>query len=47
MTSVGYAIVVMSMFHSLMRHRGHHDGCLIRSRKWLPFRSTWFRLWFS
>jgi len=31
----------------LIRHRGHHDGCRMRSRKCLPFRSTWFHLWFS
>jgi len=45
--SVGHDIVVMSAFHSWMRHGGHHDGCRMRSRKCLPFRSTWFRLWFS
>jgi len=27
--------------------RGHHDGCRMRSRKCLPFRSTWFHLWIS
>jgi len=27
MTSVGHDIVVMSTFHSLIRHRRHHDGC--------------------
>jgi len=37
----------MSTFHSLIRHRGHHDGCRMGSRKCLPFRSTWFHLWFS
>jgi len=41
MTSVGHDIV-MSTFHSLIRHRGHHDGCHMRSRKCLPFRSIWF-----
>jgi len=46
-TSVGHAIVVMSTFPSLIRHRGHHDGSRMRSRKCLPFRSTWFHLWFS
>jgi len=45
MTSVGHDIVVMSTFHSLIRHGGHHDGCRMRSRK--CFRSTWFHLWFS
>jgi len=29
-----------------MKHRGHHDGCRMRSRKCLPFRCTWFHLWF-
>jgi len=33
--SVGHDIVVMSTFHSLIRHRGHHDGCRRRSRKCL------------
>jgi len=47
MTSVGHDSVVMSTFHSLIRHRGHHDGCRMRSRIRLPFRSTWFHLWFS
>jgi len=46
MTSVGHDIVVVSTFHSLMRRRGH-DGCRMRSRKCLPFRSTCFHLWFS
>jgi len=46
MTSVGHDIVVMITFDSLIRHRGHHDGCRTRSRKYLPFRSTWFHLWF-
>jgi len=27
MTSVGHGIVLMSTFHSLIRHRGHHDTC--------------------
>jgi len=27
MTSVGHDIVVMSTFHSLIRHRGHYDRC--------------------
>jgi len=27
--------------------RGHHHGCHKRSRKCLPFRSTWFDLWLS
>jgi len=45
MTPVGHDIVVMSMFHSLIRHSWHHDGCCMRSRKCLPFRSTWFHLW--
>jgi len=39
MTSVGHNIVVMSTFHSVIRHKGHHDGCRMRS--------TWFHLWFS
>jgi len=30
---IAYDIVVMSTFHSLIWHRGHHDGCL-------PFLST-------
>jgi len=47
MTSVGRDIVVMSTFHSLIRHKGHHDGCRMRSRKCLPFRRTWFHLCFS
>jgi len=47
MTYLGHDIVVMSTFHSLIRHRGHHDECRMRSRKCLPFRSTWFHLWFS
>jgi len=47
MTSAGHDIVVMSTFYSLKRHRGLHDGCGMRSRKCLPFRSTWFHLWFS
>jgi len=47
MTSVGHDIVVMSTIHSLIRHRGHHDGCRMRSRKCFPCRSTWFHLWFS
>jgi len=47
MASVGHAIVVMSTFHSLIRHRGHRDWCRMRSRKCLPFRNTWFHLWFS
>jgi len=34
-------------FHALIRHWGHHDGCRMRSRKCLPFQSTWFHLWFS
>jgi len=38
--SVGHDIVVMSTFHSLMRHRGRHDGCRMLSRICLPFRST-------
>jgi len=33
---VDHDIVVMSTFHSLIRHRGHHDGCRMRSRKCLP-----------
>jgi len=37
----------ISKFHSLIRHRGHYDGCRMRSRTILPFRSTWFHLWFS
>jgi len=44
---VGHDNVVMSEFHSVIRHREHHDGCRMRSRKCLPFRSTWFHLWFS
>jgi len=36
MTSVGHDIVVISTFHSLIRHRGHHNGCRVRSRKCLP-----------
>jgi len=47
MTSVGHDIVVTSTFHSWIWHRGHHDGCRMRSRKCLPFRSTWIHLWFS
>jgi len=47
MTSVGHDIVVVSTFHYLMRHGGHHDGCRMRSGKCLPFRSAWFHLWFS
>jgi len=47
MTPVSHDIVVISTFHSLIRHRGHHDGYRIRSKKCLPFRSTWFHLWFS
>jgi len=27
LASVGHDIVAMSTFHSLVRHRGHHDGC--------------------
>jgi len=34
--SVGNDIVVMSMFHSLIRYMGHHDWCRMRSRKCLP-----------
>jgi len=34
-------------FYSLIRHRGHHDGCRMRSRKCLPFLSTQCHLWFS
>jgi len=45
--SVDHDIVVMSTFLSLIRHRRHHDGCRMWSRKWLPFWSTWFNLWFS
>jgi len=45
MTSVGHDIVVMSTFHSLIRDRGHHDGCRMRSRKCFPFWSSWFYLW--
>jgi len=47
MTSLSHDIVVMSTFRSLIRHRGHHDGCRMRCRKFLPFRSTWFHRWFS
>jgi len=47
MPSVGHGSVVMSTFHSLIRHMGNHDECRMRSRKCLPFRSTWFHLWFS
>jgi len=44
---VCHAIVVMSTFHSLIRHKGHL-GCRMRSKKCLPFQSTWFHhLWFS
>jgi len=46
MTSVGHDMVV-STFHSMIRHRGHRDVCRMRNRKCLPFRSTWFHLWFS
>jgi len=45
-TSVGHDIVGMSTFHSLIRHRGHHDGCCMRVRKCLPFRSNWSHLYF-
>jgi len=34
MTSVGHNILVMSTFHSLIRH---HDECRMQSRKCLPF----------
>jgi len=37
---------VMSDFNSWIRHWRNHDGCRMRSRKCLPFRSTWFHLWF-
>jgi len=47
MTSVSHDIVVISTFNSLIRHSGHHDGYRMRSRKCLPFRSTWFHIWFS
>jgi len=47
MTSVGRDIVVMGAFHSLIQHGEHHDGCRMRSGKCLPFRSTWFHVWFS
>jgi len=47
MTFVGHVFVVMSTFHSLVRHRGHHDGCRMRNKECLPFRSTRFHLWFS
>jgi len=46
MTPVGHDIVAMSTFHSLIRQRGHHDGCRMRSKKCLPFRGTWFHLFF-
>jgi len=39
MTSLGHDIVVMSTFHEY--------AWRMRSRKRLPFRSTWFHLWFS
>jgi len=42
MTSIGHDIVVMSTFYSLIRHSWHHDRYRMRSRKCLPFRSTWF-----
>jgi len=29
--------VVRSVFHSLIRHRGYHNGCRMRSRKCSPF----------
>jgi len=47
MTSVGHDVVVIGTFHSLIRHRGHHDGCHMRRRKCLRFWSTWFHLRFS
>jgi len=47
MTSVDHAVNVMSTFQSLVRNRRHHDWCRMRSRKCLPFRSTWFHLWCS
>jgi len=25
--------------------KGHHDVCLMRGRKWLSFRRTWFYHW--
>jgi len=46
MPSVCHYIVVICAFYFLMRHRGHHDGCLMLNRKCLPFRSTWFHLCF-
>jgi len=47
MRYVGHDIVVMSTFYSLIRHRRYHDGCRMRSRKFVPFRSAWSHLWFS
>jgi len=53
MTYVGHDIVYVVLgiyifyFHPLIRHMGHNDGCRTRSRKCLPFRSTWFHLRFS
>jgi len=47
MLSVSQDIVVVSTFHSLIRHRGHHDGCHMRRWKCLLLWSTWFHLWFS
>jgi len=48
MTSVGHDIVVISTFHSLIRHRGHHDGAACGTGHSYPSRSsTWFHLWFS
>jgi len=40
MPSVGHNIIFMSTFHSWIRHSGHHDGCCMRSREYLPFRGT-------
>jgi len=38
--TLDHDIFVMSTFHLLIRHRGHPAACL-------PFRGTWFYLWYS
>jgi len=45
MTYVRHAIVVIGTFRTT--YGGQNDGCHMRSRKCLSFRSTWFHLWFS
>jgi len=47
MTSLYRLRDLVCVMYQLLWLKGHHDGCRMRSKKRLPFQSTWFHLWFS